>query len=136
MDGASDGGGGSSGTGDGGGQRDEVSAPDASSCQQLAQEASTQFKSYLESTSSLTCQSDADCTLLHPDSLICFAPCGRAVSTAKVSAVTPTAATACDGFLAAGCSARATSCPVYYLACDSGQCGVVYGRRPDAGTGG
>jgi len=135
LGGASDGGD-ASGVGDGSGQRDGMAAPDGISCQQLAQEASAQFQSYLDSTSSLTCQSNADCTLLHPDSLICFAPCGRAVATAKVSAVTPTAATACDGFHSAGCSARGSSCPVTSIVCDNGRCAAVYGRLPDAGTGG
>ena len=112
-------------------------APDAAVCDRLAAAARAQVESYLQSTSSLACQIDSDCSLIYPThlsprSMYCFFSCGGlAVSTADSDAVTTVTASACDEYFGAGCPAiYPPPCPMSFVVCDHGTC------ARDAGAGG
>jgi hypothetical protein len=101
---------------------DAKGAPDAAICDQLAAAAQTQVQSYLDSTSSMACQVDSDCSLLHLQSVNCFAACGLLVGTADVSAVTAAVSTSCDPYFGVGCPEIALSCPYFPAFCNHGKC--------------
>ena len=103
-----------------------------------------QFESYLQSTSSLACQVDSDCSDLSPESWNCFAACGQLVSTADITTVTAATASACDEYFGAGCPAITPPCPFPHAYCDHGTCAKGFGpggvsgaidAAVDAGTG-
>jgi hypothetical protein len=103
----------------------------AADCDQFAAAAQAQFDSYLQSTSSLACQVDSDCSLLWLRSSNCFGGCGLPIGTADVSAVTAAAASACDQYVSAGCPAKTPPpCLPSQAVCDHGTC------ARDAGAGG
>jgi len=124
---------------------DATAAPDAAVCDQLAAVAQAQVESYLQSTYSLACQVDSDCSFLQPRSLSCFAACGNVVMrTADISAITAAAAGVCDQYFGAGCPEKILPCPYSRAVCDHGTCtkGTVPGGPSgstdaaiDAGTG-
>jgi hypothetical protein len=101
----------------------DASVPlDASTCKELAQSASTQFQAYLDRTASLTCQAASDCTLLHLQSLNCFAACGLLVGQGSSASVTADAVQVCDPYVAAGCPEIRLTCPAAQTVCDRGRC--------------
>ena len=132
--GGSSGTGGISGGGGGGASPDAKVVPDGAVCDQLSAAARTQFQSYLDSTSSMACQADSDCSLLHLQSLNCFAACGQLVGTANTSTVTTAAASVCDQYFAAGCPEIKLLCPTSGSFCNHGQCDYV--TPGSTGTGG
>jgi hypothetical protein len=97
-------------------------APDAAVCSQLAAAARAQFESYLQSTSSLSCQVDSDCSDLSLKSWNCFAACGQLVRTADITTVTAATTSACDQYFGAGCPAITLPCPFPHAFCDHGTC--------------
>ncbi len=116
--------GGNSGSG-GAGVVDAKDAPDQSACNQLAAAAQTQLQSYLDSTASLACQVDSDCSLLHLQSVNCFAACGLLVGAGNVSGVTTAASTVCDQYVGAGCPEIRLTCPASPSFCNHGKCAVT-----------
>jgi len=114
-------------------------------CDQLATAARTRFDSYLQSTTSLACQVDSECSDLYLQSSVCFHPCGQILRTADISAVTAATASACDEYFGAGCLAKTLPCPYAHAFCDHGMCAAGFGpsglsgstdASVDAGTGG
>jgi hypothetical protein len=101
-------------------------APDASLCDDLAKNARAQFQAYVDSTSAEACQVDSDCTLLHLESLNCFAACGVLVGQGSTSAVSSAATHLCDQYFSAGCPEIRLLCPVSQPGCSSTGC--VYYR--------
>ena len=102
-------------------------APDAAVCDQLASAARAQFESYLQTTSSLSCQVDSDCSDLSLESWNCFAACGQLVRTADVTTVTAATSSACDKYFGAGCPAITPPCPYPHAFCDHGTCAKGFG---------
>ncbi len=105
-----------------GGARDASADADSSTCDRLAGAARAQFQTYLDSTASLACQVDSDCTFLHLQSLNCIAPCGQLVGQVDTSAVTSAATHVCDQYFAAGCPEINLFCVAGRLVCDQGRC--------------
>jgi hypothetical protein len=136
--GYSGGGGGSSagGRGGAGGAPDAMVAPDGADCGALAAAARTQFQSYLDSTSSMACQVDSDCSLLHLQSLNCFAACGQLVGAADPSAITAAATSACDPYFGAGCPEIRLACPVSRSYCNRGRCDYATPGATGGASGG
>jgi hypothetical protein len=84
----------------------------------------------------MACQTDSDCTLLHLQSLNCFAACGQLVGNADSSALTAAATQVCDAYFAAGCPEIRLTCPFRSGTCDRGRCGdAVPGTDAAAGGG-
>lgn len=108
--------------------------PDAAVCDQLAAAARAGFESYLQSTSSLACQVDSDCSDLSPESWNCFAACGQLVRTADITAVTVATASACDEYFGAGCPAITPPCPFPHAFCDHGTCAKGFGPGGQSGA--
>jgi hypothetical protein len=133
--GGTSGSGGATGGTSGGGATGSLDA-NADTCAQLTQTAQAQFQTYLSSTSSLACQVDSDCSVLHLQSLNCISACGQIVGTAEISAVTAAASSVCSQYVGAGCPEIRLACPAFRIACDQGQCTYAIPRSADAGTGG
>jgi hypothetical protein len=99
-----------------------LDAPDAGVCDQLAAAAQAQVESYLQSTSSLACQIDSDCSDLFLQSWDCFAACGQLIRTADITAATAATASVCDEYFGAGCPGIYLPCPERNAICDHGTC--------------
>jgi hypothetical protein len=112
---------------------DATLAPDAAVCHQLATAAQAQFGSYLDSTSSLACQVDSDCSDLSLKSWNCFAACGQLVRTADITTLTAATASVCDEYFGAGCPAITPPCPFPHAFCDHDTC--AYGFGPGGPSG-
>jgi hypothetical protein len=109
--------------------------PDAAVCDQLASFARAQVDSYLQSSFSLACQIDSDCSLLGIQSLNCAAPCGGPLlRTADISAVTAATAGVCNQYFGAGCPAKYPPCPDIHAVCDYGTCATAIGRGGLSGS--
>jgi hypothetical protein len=104
--------------------------PDSVMCAQLAAAAGSEF----ESSFSLACQVDSDCSLLHLRSLDCFAGCGQLVRVADISTATALAASACDQYFGAGCPETVPLCPARFAICDQGVCNAVLPTGPASGS--
>ena len=110
-------------------------APDAAVCDELAAAARAKFESYLQSTFSLACQVDSDCSLLGIPLLNCVAACGGPlVGTADISTVTTATAGACNQYFGAGCPAKYPPCPNIHALCDYGTCATAIGRGGLSGS--
>ena len=106
--------------------------PEASTCDELATEAETQFQTYLDRNSAQACEMDSDCTLWQEKSLGCFAACGLLVGPDAASGPVGTAARRiCDSYFGAGCPEIRRSCVATSIVCERGRCTYALPGRAD-----
>jgi hypothetical protein len=102
---------------------DTTPAPDAVVCNQLAAAAQAQFDSYMQSTASLACQKNSDCSVIFARSLNCFLGCGLIAATAAIDTITAATASLCDPYSLAGCPEKTPPpCMITFVACEHGLC--------------
>jgi hypothetical protein len=108
--------------------------PAAGVCDQLTAAARAQVESYLQSTSSLACQVDSDCSDLFLQSWDCFAACGQLIRTADITAATAATASVCDEYFGAGCPGIYPPCALRNAFCDRGTCARGFGPVEPSGS--